>query len=258
MCSSYSIAPVMQNLKVLWILLQLASKSNTTLDYHFLSMKRVKYCVTFFFLICIFACKNAKQYQMPRKNELMEIIEAVIAQDSLPVVDVTSRKGTGSITSGISYPLMQNLRKIKITVPNKNIRKGLILELPNIETKSIFNLLVNFHLSKKKSEGGISFSKLDYQYLLYQNTVMHEFVIDSTFPIKLNLISEPNAKRINQSNIPMQYYELTIPILSLYGLKAYVEITNLCGGLCSSSKGVYLEKINGRWVITKREQLWIA
>ena len=177
MCSSYSIARVMQNLKVLWILLQLASKSNTTLDYHFLIMKRVKYCVAFFFLICIFACKNAKQYQMPHKNELMEIIEAVIAQDSLPVVGVTSRKGTGNITSLISYPLMQNLRKIKITVPNKNIRKGLILEPPNIETKSIFNLLVNFHLTKKKSEGGIAFSKVDYQYLLYQNTVIMNLLL---------------------------------------------------------------------------------
>ena len=40
--------------------------------------------------------------------------------------------------------------------------------------------------------------------------------------------------------------------------QAIVYVANVCGGLCGSGEFVVLKKVRGRWVVDRRDQLWVS
>ena len=219
-------------------------------------MEKFKYYLLSLLIALMCACKEPQQVKLPSKNELAYLIDAVITLDSLPVHSLKAQKIK---ETRISYPLLRRLRKIMITVPDTAARQGLVIEqLPNINTISIYTLLSNFGFRKKSGDNGMAFSRSEYQYLLYQNNKMKEFTIDKTVYKDLYLIDDEAVVVTAKNNKLKPYYAMSIPILSRNGAKAYLEITSVCGGLCSSAKGIYLEKKNGKWSIISRRELWAA
>lgn len=216
--------------------------------------------ITIIFTTFFFACNNkqSQTFNIPPKQELNKIIEAVIYQDSLPVFKTNSYLYTGivsdskkTITPLATYPLSINLRKLTVIIPDttKTVPPPI-----NNDAVSIFRLLHG--LIKLKPNGQTVIPVADYNYILFQNTVLKNFSIKNDFANNIIVTSFNEQQQKYKQGIPRQYYDLTIPILSADGKKAYVEVTFNCSGLCGGAIAIYLEKKDKRWQIINRERLW--
>src|SRR5208282_2883282 len=86
-------------------------------------------------LIIFFSCKEKKPKQvftLPNNNDINEIVEAIIYQDSLPVFKsirqtdtIISANGHDFILSPINFPLAVDLRKITVFIPDTNSKDNM-------------------------------------------------------------------------------------------------------------------------------------
>ncbi|RYX82841.1 hypothetical protein EON73_04120, partial [bacterium] len=168
-----------------------------------------------------------RTFATPQRQEIINIIEAVIYQDSLPVFKTNLYRDTIIDVSGNKiirhsplYPLSADLRKLSIKIPDLTKK---ILIPPNFDSVSVFRLLGEFGLIKSKSNRNPIFSEKDYNYLLFQNTVLIKFVIKNNFRDSLILTTDAEQQKKRENGIPRRYFDITVPILSPDRTKAYVE-----------------------------------
>jgi hypothetical protein len=220
--------------------------------------------LTIILLVFLFSCKKnrSREFNVPERQEITKIIEAVLYQDSLPIfktnlfrdtiIDVNGNK---IVKHSASFPLSTDLRKLNIKVPDttKNI-----LSSPNFDSISVFRLLGQFGLIKYKPNGKRLIPEKDYNYLLFQNTVWTKFMIKNNFHDSLILTT--NAEQLEKRNngIPRRYYDLTVPIISPDGKKAYIQVTFNCSGTCGDAVAIYLEKKDKKWQIVNRQTLYVS
>lgn len=195
-------------------------------------------------VIFLIACgdDNASKFRHPRITAINEIIDAVIYQDSLPVVKF-SREAKDLI------PLSVELRKVQIIVPDTTLK---IPPAPVNDVVSIFKLV-----GYKGDKEGF-FPKSDYDYLLYQNDSTIKFSIDKKLLTKLVTVSYLDEHRKEKAVKSINYYDLSVPIISKDSKKAYVEVTYNCSGLCGGARGLFLKKVNDKWIVVARIRLWIS
>lgn len=190
----------------------------------------------------LLACKNKpeKTFVIPSDNEINSIIEAVIYQDSLPVLKDDVKINIEQIQ------LVIDLRKLILTLPDTTR----LPPPPDPKTISMPNLL------SEKVKGKTFFTKFDSSFILFQNHNLKSFTINKKISNKIleTTIAEEQLKETSRK--PFQFYELTIPIISFDCKRAYVEKTfNHLGqhGKISERFGdttaIYLEKINNKWRI---------
>lgn len=188
-------------------------------------------------MIFAFSCKN-KNITIERNIEIEKIVESIITQDSLNIFKNDST----------AIPLNKELKKLKIYILDSNIEKIPPKPIDGIYINDLFyyNLDVIF-ISKKDS--------LD---LMNQNLVLKSYRIDNSFSKKLKLTTFKEQKILSKNDRDADFLQLSIPIFSSDNNKAYVEINEICFGNCGWSKAIYLEKINGKWKIVYKHQLWVG
>jgi hypothetical protein len=192
--------------------------------------------ILFIYLFLLIACKSEKlkeKIPVPNKIEINEIVKAIVSQDSLYAQDIL---------------LSQDLRKIKIST-----RPHTIIQSPiDINSINIKELMV------VKSNNQHFFSKSDSSYILSQNDTMRTFQIDKILSKRIKLTTSIEQGKKRKSGNPISFYDITIPIFSLDQKVAFVELTHNCSGLCGKAIAIFLEKINGKWIIVKQKMLWIS
>jgi hypothetical protein len=206
--------------------------------YFDLKMKNA-YCISLIFISL--ACKNKpeKTFVLPSDDEINSIVEAVIYQDSLPV-----------------------LKEQKFDTRSQYYRSPIATDLTNLDILVVDSLVENTSLNDllkiEKINGRLFFDKSDSLYLVFQKKYLNSFSINKQLSSKLltttSLEESERKKDIKFST----YYDLTIPILSTDKKKAYVELTFHCTGLCGNGSAFYLEKVNNKWQIIGRVFLWIS
>ena len=208
----------------------------------------MKQLLSIFLIFSLLACKNKSErtFVLPSDDEINSIIEAVIYQDSLPVF-----KDYKHFNSGRTKPdtIAIDLRKIILTFPTTGVPPP-----PTLNSTPISML----DLLSPEVSGKEFFNKSDSSYIIYQNKHLKSFVIAKSISSKLLVTTYSRELKKWETKYFIQYYDLSIPILSTDKKKAYVEITYNCSGLCGSGKAVYLEKINNKWIIISSEMTWIS
>lgn len=191
-------------------------------------------------------CKNNNEtiLHSSKIKDINEIVKTVILDDSLKVWK----------NEKDSKMFCEDLIKLNIYIPETRKENEPITppRPPSRNEVSIRNLLY----SKIKNE--MFFTSKDSLYLIQQNLNPQKIKFETETIEKINLTTkkkEINKKEIGKS---YNYYEMTIPIFSLDGQKAYLELNHYCGGLCGSGKSIFLKKINGKWKITDKWETWIS
>lgn len=195
------------------------------------------------FIVFITFCCQKKQPEKhiltQRENEIEKIVECVIYQDSLRILKNDS----------FSIPLCLDLKKIKVYKTNENLKK-----MPPTPMNGVYlkNLFYTYYELKP------FFNKSDSLNLLSQNDILNNFVVDNKNFKKYKTITLDELKEKHKIKNEINYFYLTIPIFSSDNNKAYVEVVERCGGECGGAEALYLEKINNKWKITFRRQLWVS
>ena len=208
----------------------------------------MKQLFSIFLVFSLLACKNKteKTFVLPSDDEINSIVEAVIYQDSLPVLkDSTLFQRYRKNTDKLSV----DLRKIKLIFPDKTLKIQPPPPPNSLSVSDLLNLMLN---------GNRFFNKNDSLGIVYQNEHIKSFIIDERISIKVLATTyvEERKKRETLNNI--QYYDLSIPIFSTDRKRAYVEVNFNCSGLCGGGEAIYLEKINNKWKIVDKKMTWIS
>lgn len=203
-------------------------------------------------ILFLVACnsRSTETFKTPSRAEIENIVEAVVYQMPLPVFHKPPRKDKKNST--IQHPkaaFSLDLRKLIIIIPDTSIKT---LLPPDVNKVSIYKLLGRPRLIEKQ---GLKSGDLEYDYLLFQNTVLKKFTVKREFPRAINTTT---FKEQNKNPNDKYYYDLTIPIISENGKKAYVEVTLNCTGTCASCTAVYLEKKEQKWKIVRTHEIWTS
>jgi hypothetical protein len=183
---------------------------------------------------------DLKTEQIEDIEEINEIVQAIINQDSLNILKSNSDSRT----------FCTELRKITIEIPIKQ-KNGIIF--PPAPGNIFLNNLLN-----DKVNGEIFFSTKDSSTIMLQNLNPEKIKIKEIITEKLNTTTFEKEMIKRKKGKEYDFYEMTIPIFSLDKQKVYVELNHSCGVLCGNGKGIYLKKINGRWKIVEKWETWIS
>ncbi len=198
-------------------------------------------------ILCIYlsitSCKkNTNRIELNSKT-INEIAKAVLLEEEFTIS--TSERKTKLFS--------EELIKVNIRIPEtQNIKNPIPPPAPFFNDVNIEELITT------KIENKIFFTSKDSLYILKQNANPEIFNINKKMFSGINLTTkeiEINKKKKNDS---YDFYEMSIPILSLDDKKAYVLLNHYCGHLCGNGKELYLEKINGKWKIVKSRNTWIS
>lgn len=99
------------------------------------------------------------------------------------------------------------------------------------------------------------FNKTDSLYIQFQNENLINYIISKSVSDKFLTTNFELIKK-QKTNEQFIYTFSTIPIISLNGKKAYLELSIKCIGLCGTGYEIYLEKINGKWIISNCRKAW--
>lgn len=195
-----------------------------------------------FIIIVLLSCgkQNKTELASSRIQEIHEIIKVIIRDDSLEVLkNGKDRK-----------MLCEELVRLNIYIPEKP-KNGEIPPPPPpwCNCISITDLL-NY-------ERGVTlFKAVDSLHLLKQNLNQEKLKVDSNSVDKVNFTTKDKEIQKERAEKPHDFYEMTIPVFSLNGQIAYLELNHYCGRLCGSGKSYYLKKTNGKWKIIKEWSNW--
>ena len=195
-------------------------------------------------ILFISSCKKEKQivFQLPKRMEIDAIIKAIIYSDSLPILN--------NLKSAKPTPFCSDLKKIKIIPWNNKINK--------LPPKMFFNEIVIQQLIGYENLPSkyFFFNKRDSLFIQFQNENLIEYEIHKN--VTDNFLTTNFDEQIKKQKSDQRYIYTysTIPIISLDGKKAYVELSIKCGGLCGTGYEIYLEKTNGVWVISNWKTAW--
>lgn len=197
-----------------------------------------------FLLIFIGCQKNKEDYKLPKSSEINSIIKAVVFDDSLGLYKDFNKR------SKLSFS--EDLQKLEIVL--WDVKKS------KFPPKSAFNSkliqqLIGFPDVPKKF---FFFSKLDSSYLQFQNKNSNKFKLKKDGFSELNMQPLSQLKKDLKTREYFGFYYCTIPIVSLDGKKAFLELTLVCSGLCGEGREIFLEKIKGKWKIVKFHLDWVS
>lgn len=189
------------------------------------------------------SCKKEKQniLKLPKSADIDAIIETVIYSDSLPIV--SNLKSTKAI------PFCVDLKKIKIIQWNAKTHK--IHPRMRFNEITIQKLIGYENLPSKF----FFFNKTDSLYIEFQNENLSNYKISKSLSSRFLTTNFELIKK-QKTNKQFIYIYSTIPIISLNGKKAYLELSIKCIGLCGTGYEIYLEKINGKWTISNYRKVW--
>jgi len=173
--------------------------------------------------------KPKQNFPVPSRADIEEVIETVLAQDSL------------------FY--FKNKKPLSIDLQKMKVYKADSTSLPPPPFLYFSPMLIG-NLLNQKYLGEKLFTRRDSDYLFFQNDTLRKFKIDtsqlSDFKVTTNNVI---LKKIKMKEF-YPFYQITIPIFSLDQKRAYLEINDRCG-MCGGGQGVLLEKVNGHWKIVK-------
>ena len=201
------------------------------------------FSITFFCVLIGCADNSPRQtFLPPDKNDISEVIEAVIKQDS-------SLLQSKSVAHFNTIPLLLDLRKLRVILTDTTTDRPPPIDHTAVSIFNLFNSLV---------DNQRFFNRTDSSYFFFQNETVKTFTIDTTTTTKglvatITLAEQQQKQDLNKS---IQYYDLTIPIFSADNRKAYVERTRNCIG-CSGATSFYLGKINDRWTVVGWQRRWM-
>ena len=225
-------------------------------------MKRKK--TSFLILTVVFIACNNKPIQpflLPDSNDINDIVEAVIYQDSLnvlknysPADTIYATDGSICLVSHDNLPFSSELSKLKIFVPDKLIDTPQDLPPPPPPISSLnIGKLLHTKINNKEF-----FLKEDSLYFLFQNDILQHFTIDKRFEKRIITTNTKELQEKVKCKEMIQYYHLSIPIFSLDRKKAFVEITYCMTGLGGYCDGIFLEKLKDKWTIIFKEKIWVS
>ena len=184
---------------------------------------------------------NEQVIDASRSKEINKIVAAIISQDSLNV----SKKDKDTNLFCI------DLAKLNIQNPVK--RKDGMIEPPAKPLNTV--LFENLMLAKFNNE--LFFTKIDSITLVGQNQNPEKFRINPEIISKINATTLEEILKKRKKGESYQFYQMTIPLFSLNGNKAYTQLTYGCEGLCGNGKAIYLKKTNGKWNIIDTFRIWM-
>jgi hypothetical protein len=200
----------------------------------------MKYLLSILFIFNLLSCKNKseKTFVLPSDDEINSIIEAVIYQDSLPVLKYRN------YTKESDRFLAIDLENLKIFFPDPVL---------NYPPPSDFNVSIEYLISGSFNEKPF-FQDTDSSFIIYQTRHLKSLVLKKETTVGMNIITS-NVKKTSWNSSNNLYYSFTIPVLSLNHKRAYVERDFNCPD-CGYGRAIYLEKINNKWVIIGRKMTW--
>jgi hypothetical protein len=193
------------------------------------------------FLFSLLSCRNnnsSQTYSQPDQADIIKIVEAVINDDSL---SFHKRQETNQI------PLSINLRKLQVFVPDTTSEVPPPSDLDKVSIFNLFNTLVDQQ---------IFFARADSSYFLFQNNIIKTFTLDDKILVGIKMTTLIEQQQIDNAQESVNYYDLTIPILSADNKKAYVELTNNCSN-CSGAIALFLQKEVSGWTVVGWQRRWM-
>lgn len=196
-------------------------------------------------IFLFFSCKNSEnkvELTSFRIKEINNIIKTIIIEDSLEVFGKEKGKKM----------LCKDLIKLDIYVPEKPKNDEIqIPPPPSFNNVSITDLI---QYDRKST----LFNSTDSINLLKQNLNPKKLEVDSDIFDKVNFTTKHEEIYKKETGESYDFYEITIPIFSLNGQLAYLEVNYYCGRLCGGGKSIYLKKINGKWKVIEKRTTWIS
>lgn len=189
-------------------------------------------------------CKNSNdkiEFDSSKINEVNNIVEAIIIQDSLDVLKSKKK----------SRYFLENLVKLNIINPIKEKNGMETIPLP------FFNNVKSENLINRKINDKLFFTVKDSSNIISQNLYPENLKLDTRILSKINSISFQEAKAKYKKEY-INLYEMSIPIFSLDRKRAYVQLNNHCGRLCGEGMEIFLENLNGKWKIIYKQRTWVS
>lgn len=202
--------------------------------------------IIFYLVIILFTFLNCqtkndkKDYTSDETKNINKIISAIVVQDTLDILKRTKN----------AKMFCEELKRMVVEIPFKQ-KDGSIL--PPVSDNIYINTILN-----DKIKGEVFFSTKDSAYLMYQNLYPKKFKLDKLYTSEWNLTSFEKEMIKRKEGKEYDYYEMTIPIFSKDQTKAYIEIDYHCGSLCGYGRGMYLQKVNEKWIIVETFRTWIS
>lgn len=208
----------------------------------------MKYLVLLIFLFCLISCSdnNKNAYTIPSKDEINDIVETIIIDDTVPVFINTKTLDTSFFKEGPN--------RVNLPIKNKfsvELEKNYVYFTSNIDAPppppGAFG--INFSSLIEKSDG--LFSRLDSCYLVFQNEILQHFTFSSHLIKRINITTS-----VNQAKKKEPYYVCSFPLFTAKKDYAFVEVIYRHYGLCGSSVITYvLKKTNNKWKVLIRKNL---
>lgn len=207
-------------------------------------MRKIIVSGTFIILVFLSCQKKSNDYNLPKREDINSIIKTVILDDSLGI--------SRNFNSKTQITFCADLQKLEIV--SWDIKKSKLppKSLPN--SKLIQDFIGFPDLPKKH----FFFSQLDSSYLKFQNKNLSSFKLEKNIFEKINIASFTQLNQDVNAKEYFSFYYSTIPIVSLNGKRAFVQLTLVCSGLCGEGYDIFLEKINGKWKIVKFKRDWVS
>ncbi|NUY81889.1 hypothetical protein HUK80_13375 [Flavobacterium sp. MAH-1] len=191
-------------------------------------------------IISICCDKPATKQANEKYDEINQIVLAIISQDSLNVYR----------NSKSSDQICNELKRVLIEIPVKQ-RNG------SIYPAAWGNIYITDLLTQKIGNETF-FKKEDSLTLIKQNSSPKKINIHHKILDRLASTTREKEKEKSKIGAKYGYYEMSIPLFSKDGKKAYVELGYYCGGLCGNGKSFQLEKVSGNWKIINEWETWMS
>ena len=215
----------------------------------------------FVILFFLFSCRgedHGQTFLLPDNTDINNIVWTIITEDSLPVLKKrdTLAYDAGSQVAFIAIPIpfSVELRKIKVVIPEKRTPD---IPPPHPPPPGVTETVSISELLNKTLDEKTFFNSSDSLYILFQNDTLRQFHIAENIVDKLipTTLSEQIEKYKRKERV--HYFEMTIPVFSADNKRTYVILIDNCPRLCGGAMEIFLQKINNKWIIVSRHQLWV-
>lgn len=173
-------------------------------------------------------------------REIPKVIEAIIVQDSLNVWK-----------SDIGSPaLCDSMKKVEIYILSEETLSSPIL-IPSMAVSL-------YHLLRTQINERPFFKREDSTHLVSQYSEINSLRIDEATLKQVNVASFRSYALKKEEGEQLHYYTISLPLFSLDGTKAFVQVGHHCGFLCGNGKDIYLRKDGGLWRVVASYETWIS